>query len=336
MVRIGIIGAGAVGGTIAALLDRAGHDVAVTARGEGLAAIRENGLRFDGAWGEHIAHVEASERLEAAPEIAFVCTKAQDAASALRANAEHLHRIPVVIVQNGLESLEVAADILPDSQLVGALALYAAQYVEPGHVTVTASGSTYLGNGTGTPDGALAPEAKRVAALLDPVMPALATANFVGAQWSKLVINMVNAMPALTGLSVQDTIRDAGLGRVVTASMRETVRIGLASGVRYATLQGLNDPMLRLFAALPLRAAHSLPALMARRMGGVPNLGSTLQSRRRGRTTEIDYLNGAVVRAAGAIGRTAPVNEAIVDAMHRLEREGTFLSRDEAAALPTS
>jgi len=69
-------------------------------------------------------------------------------------------------------------------------------------------------------------------------------------------------------------------------------------------------------------------------MGAVPNLGSTLQSRRRGRTTEIDYLNGAVVRAAAAIGRQAPVNAAIVEAMHRLEADGTFLDRDEAARLP--
>lgn len=329
--RIGIIGAGAIGGTIAALLDRAGHDVAVTARGDGLAAIVAHGLRLDGAWGEHVAHVAAAERLATAPELVFVCTKAQDAAAALRDNAEHLGGVTVVIVQNGLEALEVAARILPESELVGGLALYAAQYVEPGHVTVTAPGSTYLGDGPAEPTDA----AMRAAALLASVMPARATSNFVGAQWSKLVVNMVNAMPALTGLSVQDTIRDARLGRVVTASMRETVRVGLASGIRYASLQGLSHPLLRLFAGLPLGAASALPRLMARKMGSVPNLGSTLQSRRRGRATEIDYLNGAVVRAAAAIGRSAPVNAAIVDAMHGLERDGAYLTPDQAAALPT-
>ncbi|NNC13272.1 2-dehydropantoate 2-reductase [Planctomonas sp. JC2975] len=328
--RIGIIGAGAIGGTIAALLDRAGHEVAVTARGDGLAAIRENGLRFDGAWGDHLARIEASERLEAAPQLAFVCTKAQDAASALDENAELLRGITVVVVQNGLDALEVATGFLPDSELVGGLALYASQYVEPGHVTVTATGSTYLGDGPGEPTDA----ARAAASLLGTVMPTVATSNFLGAQWSKLVVNMVNAIPALTGLSVQETIRDRELGRVVTASMRETVRIGLASGVRYANVQGLSDPLLRVFSSLPLGAAHALPALMARRMGPVPNLGSTLQSRRRGRTTEIDYLNGAVVRAAQAIGRSAPVNAAIVDAMHRLESTEGYLSREEASVLP--
>lgn len=328
--RIGIIGAGAIGGTIAAMLDRAGHEVAVTARGDGLQAIRERGLRLDGAWGEHLATVTASERLETVPELAFVCTKAQDAGPALRDNAERLHDITVVIVQNGLEALEVAEDILPRSELVGGLALYAARYVEPGHVTVTAAGPVYLGRGRGEATDA----SHRAAALLGSAVPAVATDNFEGAQWTKLVVNMVNAMPALTGLSVQETIRDPRLGRVVAASMRETARTGFASGVRYASLQGLSHGLLRVFAALPIRAARLLPELMARRMGPVPNLGSTLQSRRRGRTTEIDYLNGAVVRAAAALGRRAPVNAAIVDCMRRLERDGTFLSRDDAAALP--
>ncbi len=328
--RIGIIGAGAIGGTIAALLDRAGHEVSVTARGEGLAAIRRHGLRLDGAWGEHVARLRASERLEATPELAFVCTKAQDAASALRDNLEHLGGITVVMVQNGLEALETASGVLSRSEPVGGLALYAAQHVEPGRVTVTARGSTYLGDGPGDPTDA----ARRAAAVLGAVMPTVATRNFLGAQWSKLVVNMVNAMPALTGLSVQETIRDRRLGRVVTASMRETVRTGSACGVRFGRVQGLGDGLLRVFSAMPLRAGRALPLLMARRMGSVPNLGSTLQSRRRGRATEIDYLNGAVVRAAAAIGHDAPVNAAIVAAMHELERTGSYLTADQAAALP--
>ena len=61
--RIGVIGAGAVGGAIAALLVRAGHEVEVTARGAHLTAMRENGIHLAGAWGEYIATVLASEQL---------------------------------------------------------------------------------------------------------------------------------------------------------------------------------------------------------------------------------------------------------------------------------
>src|SRR5688572_14277668 len=77
--RIGVVGAGAVGGAIAALLARGGHDVEVTARGEHLEAMRRGGLELRGAWGDFTAEVTANDVLTRAPELAIVATKAQDA-----------------------------------------------------------------------------------------------------------------------------------------------------------------------------------------------------------------------------------------------------------------
>ena len=93
--RVGVIGAGAVGGVLAALLDRAGHDVTVTARGDHLAAIRADGLRLDGHWGAHTARVSAAETLPAGLDLVIATTKAQDAAAALSANAAEIGRAHV-------------------------------------------------------------------------------------------------------------------------------------------------------------------------------------------------------------------------------------------------
>lgn len=317
--RIGIVGAGAIGGTLAALLDRAGHSVSVTARGATLEAVRDGGLRLDGQWGEHVARVEASAVLGGAPDIAFVCTKAQDAAAAVAANAAALRGVPVVVVQNGLEGLDAVAAIVPDSPVFGALALYAAQNVDPGHVTITATGTTVVDRSA------------EVFALLSGVMPTTLTTNFRGAQWTKLVINMVNGVPAATGLAVQRTIADAVLRPIVTAAMREAARAGLAHGVHFDPIQGLSHPLVRFVAAAPLWAGAVLPRAIARRMGAVPNLGSTLQSITRGQPTEIDYLSGAVVAEAEAVGLSAPVNAAIVAAVHEVERTGRFFTPDELA-----
>ena len=317
--RIGVIGAGAIGGTIAALLDRAGHEVEVTARGATLAAIRADGLRLDGKWGEHTAHLAAAETLGGTPELAFLATKAQDAESALAANAAHLAGVPLVVVQNGLEGLETVARVMPGSPAFGALALYAAQNVEPGRVTITATGITVVDR------------SRAAAALLASVMPAQVSDNFRGAQWTKLVINMVNGTPAATGLPVQQTVADPRLRPVVTALIREAARVGLAHGVRFDAIQGLSHPLVRFAATAPLWAAQLLPRLMARRMGAVPNLGSTLQSLKRGQLTEIDYLNGAVVAQARKVGLRAPVNAAVTDAVHEVERTGRFLAPDELA-----
>ncbi len=315
--RIGVVGAGAVGGVLAALLDRVGHEVVVTARGDGLAAIREHGLRLDGGWGEHAARVSASEALTEPVELLIVAVKAPDLTDALRANGAAATG-DVLVVRNGLGAIRDARDVLGSGPpILGGLALFAASISSPGRVSVTAPASLYLGG---------SPIAPAVAEVLADALPTHVVEPFENAEWTKLVVNQVNALPAITGLSVQETIADAGLRRILTRCIRETVGIARVKGIRFEPLQGLSDALLRLVSLVPEPLAEVLPRLMARRMGAVPNPGSTLQSVRRGRPTEIDWLNGAVVAAAAETGRTAPINAALTEMVHEVERTGRFLA----------
>jgi 2-dehydropantoate 2-reductase len=325
--RIGVIGAGAVGGAIAALLARGGHEVEVTARGEHLEKIRERGIQLTGGWGEHLAPVLANERLTRGPELAILATKGQDAVAAIRENVAFLRGVPLVVVQNGLDGITNAQAATPRSDIVGALATFATSYLSPGAITITTTGPTYLGV-----DGDNDLPARYAARILGEVMPTSVIPNFRGAQWTKLVINQVNALPAITGLSVQEVVAQGRLRRVMTASMRECVRVGFANRVRYQPLQGLGPRGLRLFSLLPLWIGQALPALMSRRIGATPNPGSTLQSIRRGQLSEIDYLNGSVVRAAEAVGMRAPVNAALVELVHEVERSGDFFTPEQVVA----
>lgn len=323
--RVAVIGAGAVGGLLAALLDRAGHDVEVTARGEHLAAIQASGIALDGGYGAHTARVVAGETLRARPELAILATKGQDAEAALRANAGVLEGVPLLVVQNGLGGIRVAGDVLPTSPLVGGLALFATSYLSPGRITVTAALPIVLGGAPGTDAGVV----ERFAALLRGALPVEVVESLEGAQWTKLLINHVNALPAITGLSVQQTVADPALLRVLAASLRETVRIANRLGIRFSGLQGIPGWILPWLGRGPLGIAARLPRLLAKRMGDVPNPASTLQSIRRGQLTEIDFLNGAVVRVAGEHGMSAPINAALVELVHDVERTGTFLGPAE-------
>jgi 2-dehydropantoate 2-reductase len=326
--RIGIIGAGALGGMFAALLTRAGHDVEVTARGGGLEAVREHGIRLSGGYGDVHTRVAAAERLTRRAELVLVCTKAHDAEAAIADNRELADGAIVVVVQNGLGGVDTAARLLPSSRCLGLLSIIAANHTEPGVVHVTARATSYLGAGDGPPDA----EVRRVAAVLSEAVPVVAIPGFRGAQWTKLVVNMLNAVPAIVGRSVQDVIADPRLRRVVTASMRECVRVGVARGTTFGSLQGLSDLRLRVFARLPLALGQILPWSMARRMGRVPNLGSTQQSVRRHQPTEIDHLNGAVVSEAALAGIDAPINRSLVSLVHEVERDG-FLPADRVFAV---
>ena len=322
--RVAIVGAGAVGGTIAALLSRAGHEVTITARGEQLRTILDNGIALTGAWGDFTAHVHATDTLDRTPELAIVTTKAQDAEAALRQNAEFLDGITVVIVQNGLDALRIAQRVLPDADVIGALALYAASYLSPGTVSVTTDGITAIG---GSVSGTLFVER-----VLGAVMPVTVASNFEGAQWTKLVVNHINALPAITGFSAQEIISDRRLRRIMTESMREAVRVGLALGIEFEKVQGLSGTLLKLLVRLPVYVGQLIPLAMKARMGQTPNPGSTLQSIRRGQATEIDYLNGAVVAAAERVGVATPVERELVAMVHEVERTGAFLTPSEVAA----
>jgi 2-dehydropantoate 2-reductase len=326
--RIAVIGAGALGGTFATLLNVAGHDVTVTARGPGLDTIRKRGIRLEGGFGPATAHPTALKRLVDTPDLALVCTKAQDAEAAILDNAAVLDGAAVIVVQNGLDGVATATRLLPSSECFGALSIIAANYIEPGLVTVTTAAPTYLGRGTGPADAAT----RRWQAVLAGAVPTEAIDNFVGAQWTKLVVNMLNALPAITGLSVQSVVAHPGLRRVMTLSMREAVRVGMRRGVRFGAMQALGDRRLRAFSVLPAAAGQLLPLMMRARMGNVPNLGSTLQSVTRGQRTEVDYLNGAVVREAVKAGGTAPVNTVITALVHEVEQRGAFLSPGDVLA----
>lgn len=322
--RVAIVGAGAVGGTIAALLSRGGHEVTVTARGAQLRTILDHGIELTGAWGDFTARVAASDVLTRSPELAIITTKAQNAEAAMRQNAHCLNGVPVMVVQNGLDALTMAKRVLPDADIVGGLALYAASYLSPGKVAVTTDGVTCVG---GPVSGAL-----YVSRVLGAVMPVTLTDNFEGAQWTKLIVNHINALPAITGLSAQEVISHRGLRLIMTESMREAVRAGLARGIDFEKVQGLSDRMLRLLVRFPARIGQLIPLAMKARMGATSNPGSTLQSIRRGQATEIDYLNGAVVTAAVGTDVATPIEQGLVAMVHEVESTGNFLAPAEVVA----
>lgn len=325
--RIGIVGAGAIGGTFAALLDRAGHEVVVTARGGHLDAIRERGLHLTGAWGDHLARIGAAQVLPEPPELALITVKAQDAEAAAAAHASLLAGVPVVVVQNGLNGPQALRRILSASPLIGGLSLIAASYLEPGVITVTAPGTTVLATDTAT-----RAELSSAAAVLREAAPISIAPDLVGAQWSKLVVNQLNAAAAITGLPAQQALAAPGLRRVVALAMRETLRVGRAAGVRFGGIPGLTPNVLRMLDLLPPSVSGRLLAgRMVERMGPVPNPGSTLQSIRRGRPSEIDHLSGAVVAEGAARGVPTPVNARIVELVHEVEASGTFVPPDAAA-----
>jgi 2-dehydropantoate 2-reductase len=324
--RVTVIGAGAVGGVLAALLDRAGHDVSVVARGEHAAAIAERGLHVTGGWGEWRADVPlATPDSAGAVDLLVLATKAHDSASALAVWAGH-DGTPVLVLQNGLGGEQAVRDALPASPVAVGLALFAVSLTGPGRITVTGPNGLTLG---GEPDAVAIAEP-----LLRDALPAdvLLAPDIRGAQFTKLLVNQVNALPAITGLSVQQTIADDGLRRVLASGMVETVAVGDAEAVCWGPIGGVDADTVASIRERGRVAADELAMRLAAGMGDMPNPASMLQSIQRGRVTEVDQINGVVVALGRAHRVPTPVNAALVELVHAVERSGAHLSAAEGLA----
>lgn len=329
MTRIAIIGAGAIGSALGALLSRAGQDVRLIGSAAQVEAIRREGLHVDGALGAFNVRIDAAETLDFRPELAFLTVKTQDVVAAVRANLAFLGDAPLVTFQNGVQSDALVASVLPSPNIVSAVVNIHANYLTPGSVTVLYPGPLVIGRPFAPNDAGVAV----IASILRTAVPTRLSDNIRGVHWLKLIVNLNNAFPALTNRSFRDIYDDPELRQLAVRVMREGVQVARRAGIRLESLPDTPAALIRLIGWLPLRLAASVAAAKARRMESRwPLLGSTLQSLRRKRPTEIDYLNGEIVRLGRELGVATPLNATLVGMVHQVERGQPFLALDALRA----
>lgn len=326
MIRIAIIGAGAIGSILGALLNRAGHEVTLISRPKHVATIRKNGLKIEGILGTFTAHVAASERLDFRPDLALLAVKTQDVSSALQSNLDFLTDVPLLTLQNGIQSDELVASLIPSHQVISVVVMLNASYLVPGEVTLAYSGGLVIGRPFGVRDA----QVEQVAQILNQAVPTRISNNILGAHWIKLIVNLNNALPALTNHSLSQVYADPYLSNLAIRLMREGMHVTKQAGIQLESLPDVSVALARLVALLPVSIAANIIAVKTRRMEKKwPLLSSTLQSILRSRPTEIEYLNGEIVRLGNQFGIPTPLNAKIVELVHQVERTRKFFSADD-------
>jgi 2-dehydropantoate 2-reductase len=324
-VQVVVYGAGAVGSLIGARLHQAGASVRLVGRPAQVAAIVQDGLRIESGREVRLVRLVARERLEGTADVVLLTVKSQDVLAACREIAAASLEATVVTMQNGVRSDGEAASVLGRDRVVGCVLYLSASYLRPGVVAPAGwRGSLVL--------GAPFPESRgRVAAveeLLSRALPVSLTADLSGARWTKLIANLANAIPVTTGLPYSQAFREPRLNRLAVAAMREGAQVALRGGHRLDSRRG--RPF-KLLAALPRPLGYLLfrRRLIAQFPPGDAFGGSTLQSLQRGSSSELDYLNGEIVRAGADLGRPTPINAALFDRGQSVFRSRRFLTPEE-------
>jgi 2-dehydropantoate 2-reductase len=301
--RICVVGCGAVGSLFAANLAQLadvevwGYDLAQAH----VDAINARGLRLSGA-GDVVGVVHAtSEAAELPPcDFGIVATKAMHTESAIRATAGVFGDGSVCSVQNGLGNEEVLAEHV--ARVIRGTTFPAGRILEPGHVQWDVRGETTIG--PFEPSPAADDEVQRLAdACTRAGMPTTAVADARGPQWRKVIFNAAtNPVGALTGLTHGRVCEDLGLRRLVSGLVDEGKAVAAAEQIELDA-----DP-------------EELIDHAARPDVAYDHKASMLQDVEARRATEIDYLNGGIVRFGRARGVPTPLNEAMLELVRGVER----------------
>ncbi len=285
--KVAVMGAGAVGCYFGGMLARAGHDVTLIARPQHVEAIHRDGLRMETkTFDEHVTLGASGDAAAVqGADLVLFCVKSTDTEAAGAHIKPHLAPDALVLcLQNGVDNADRLRTVLPPHQVAAAVVYVATEMAGPGHVKHHGRGELVIEPSRGSEAAAQAFVAAGV--------PTEISANVRGALWLKLIINCAyNAVSAIAqqpyGLNVQ--------GEGIKDVMRDVVDECLA----VAQAEGVEVP-------------GDVHAVVARLVESMPSqMSSTAQDLARGKRTEIDHLNGLIVRRGEALGIATPANRVL-------------------------
>ncbi len=289
-----MVGAGAMGCLYGGHLAEAGVDVSlVDVWREHVDAINANGLHTTGVSGDRVVRVPATTNPETVGrvELVLVFVKSYDTAKAMQGSMPLIGGDTCVLtLQNGLGNLEAIAESVGLGRVLGGTTSHGSTLVGPGEIRHAGVGPTVIG----ALDRGSRGMAEKVADTFNGAGLLTRVSDDVrGDVWGKVLVNLgINALTALTGLRNGQLLEVPELRRLMRLAVEEGMSVATADGVNLAPID---------------HVAHVYEVAEAT----ATNRSSMLQDVERGRRTEIDALNGAVVGLGERLGVETPVNRAL-------------------------
>ena len=299
--QVAVIGAGAVGCYYGGLLLKAGHDVTFIGRPVHVDAINAHGLLLDTqSFKGHLPARAATDTSTLAPsDLVLVCVKSADTEAAGRALAGCLRQdTSVLSLQNGVDNAPRLAAVIGHA-VIPVVVYVGSEMAGPGHVRHHGGGDLAIGP---------SPASAALAQTLQAAGIGVTIADDIDKTlWSKLIINCAfNALSAVAGIAYGPMLEVEGTRQVVISAVQEATAVARACGV--AIPDELIDHIL------------NIPTIMPNQMS------STAQDLSRGKPSEIDFLNGHVVRKGAELGIATPTNQAL-QVMVKLAERGKEMAR---------
>jgi 2-dehydropantoate 2-reductase len=334
--KIVIVGAGAVGGYAGAHMVQAGEDVTfIDPWPAHVEHMRKHGLRVTHAKTEpeftvpvRALHVtEAQQFAKEKPfDIAFVCMKSYDTAWATMLIKQYLAPEGYVVSLQNCMNEETIAGIVGWGKTLGCIASsITVNLPEPGliHRGAAKHGAKHTVFRTGEVHGRITPRAEEVCRLVSYSDSAKVTNNLWGERWSKLVTNaMANGIAACTGMTGGQLLANDTIRHFSTRVGSEAVRVGQALGYELEEIYHIAPETIARAGEGDMEALRACDDERLSRAKNTsseqrPSMGQDMQ---KGRRTEIEFLNGLIVREGEKLGLPCRANAVLTDLVKKVER----------------
>ncbi|MHA2296555.1 MAG: ketopantoate reductase family protein [Candidatus Hodarchaeales archaeon] len=337
MLRVVVIGAGAVGGPVAIHMVEHGVDVTLVTKYQELAEkIRNDGLIIEGVERARKVMINAIPRIEDLDDkfdIVFLAMKATDVEKATKSVLHFIKDDSVIVtLQNGIVE-DMVAKIVGASRVIGAVVGWGSTMLEPGLIEKTSHGDFIIGllDNTGH-NGRL----EQVEELLSYSEDVRITDNIYGALYSKLTINAcITGLGAICGLYLGEMLSKRRVRRISMGIITEAVAVAKGLGYDFEKISGLRIPALALSESeskLDILKKHALIRIIGFKYRRLKS--SSLQSLERGKKSEIDFLNGYIVRKGKELGIDTPINDACVTIVKEIEQGKRKIVPDNLLEIP--
>lgn len=324
--KIAVIGAGAIGSLVAGYLKLKDEDVSLIGRPEAVSAITAHGLKISGIRGDFKVRIDASELLVSKPELVILATKTQDIEQALKQNLAFLKDSAILTTQNGVQADYIVAKYITKENIISSIVMFGATYLESGKVVHNFEGSWVVGS-----IFSARPNEKVIldSLVLNKAFPTIVSEEMTGMKYLKIFVNANNCIAAILGVSMQEAFSDLDISRISISIWKEGFDIVSKAGINLVSLPGFPLENITKMVCIPAVEAAKIFSGIMSKLSKDPLYGSILQSIKRKRSSEIDYINGEFVRLAGEHNLYAPLNRKLVEMVHRVEQTNRFFGKEE-------
>lgn len=323
--KIAVIGAGAIGGLVAGYLAKAGEDVTLIARPNQVTVIARDGLIIEGVRGEVCVRLPVKERLDEDAHLVILAVKTQDLEKVLQDNIDYAGGAAILTTQNGVRAEQIVSARVDTNQVFPSIVMFGATCLSPGKITHNFEGNWMLGSCSASPDGRL----EKIREVASKAFPSFVSEEVMGMKWLKLFINANNCLPAVLGKSMQETFKNIAVCKISLGLWAEGWDIVNKANIQVSSLPDFPKERVSGLLAMPRDEAAVVYSGIMTNLSKEPLYGSVLQSIKRGRPSEIDYINGEFVTLAQSVGQRVPLNEKLVQMVHSVETSGEFFSEEE-------